>query len=67
MTHGAAFVHQEPVSYTHLEELEERVEGNKSLPVWEGELYFEYHRGTYTSMGRNKRSNRRCEQLLMDA
>lgn len=51
----------------YFEELEERVEGNKSLPVWEGELYFEYHRGTYTSMGRNKRSNRRCEQLLMDA
>lgn len=50
----------------YFEELEERVEGNKSLPVWEGELYFEYHRGTYTSMGRNKRSNRRCEQLLMD-
>ena len=45
----------------YFEELEERVEGNKSLPVWEGELYFEYHRGTYTSMGRNKRSNRRCE------
>lgn len=51
----------------YFEELEERVEGNKSLPVWEGELYFEYHRGTYTSMGRNKRSNRKCEQLLMDA
>ena len=51
----------------YFEEIEERVEGNKSLPVWEGELYFEYHRGTYTSMGRNKRSNRRCEQLLMDA
>lgn len=50
----------------YFEELEKRVEGNKSLPVWEGELYFEYHRGTYTSMGRNKRSNRRCEQLLMD-
>ena len=51
----------------YFEELEERVEGNTRLPVWEGELYFEYHRGTYTSMGRNKRSNRRCEQLLMDA
>lgn len=50
----------------YFEELEERVSGNKRLPVWEGELYFEYHRGTYTSMGRNKRSNRRCEQLLMD-
>lgn len=51
---------------TYFEELEARVSDNKRLPVWEGELYFEYHRGTYTSMGRNKRSNRRCEQLLMD-
>lgn len=50
----------------YFEELDRRVSGNKRLPVWEGELYFEYHRGTYTSMGRNKRSNRRCEQLLMD-
>lgn len=51
---------------TYFEELEERVSNHKRLPVWEGELYFEYHRGTYTSMGRNKRSNRKCEQLLMD-
>ena len=64
--HGIPKVRQE-FAGNYFEELEERVEGNKSLPVWEGELYFEYHRGTYTSMGRNKRSNRRCEQLLMDA
>lgn len=63
---GIPKVRQESAG-NYFEELEERVEGNKSLPVWEGELYFEYHRGTYTSMGRNKRSNRRCEQLLMDA
>ena len=50
----------------YFKELEERVANNKRLPVWEGELYFEYHRGTYTSMARNKRSNRKCEQLLMD-
>lgn len=51
---------------TYFEELEERVKDNKRLPVWEGEFYFEYHRGTYTSMARNKRSNRKCEFLLMD-
>ena len=39
---------------TYFDELKERVEGNKRLPTWEGELYFEYHRGTYTSMARNK-------------
>jgi len=40
---------------------------NKSLPVWNGELYFELHRGTYTTQGRNKALNRRCEFLLHDA
>jgi alpha-mannosidase len=40
---------------------------NESLPVWNGELYFELHRGTYTTQGRNKALNRRCEFLLHDA
>lgn len=33
------------------------------VPVWDGELYLEYHRGTYTSQGYNKRMNRKMEQL----
>lgn len=37
------------------------------LPVWNGEFYFEYHRGTYTSQARNKRNNRKSEFLLHDA
>jgi alpha-mannosidase len=37
------------------------------LPVWNGELYLEYHRGTYTSQARTKRANRKCEFLLHDA
>jgi len=36
-------------------------------PVVVGELYFEYHRGVYTSQARTKRLNRRCEQALHDA
>ena len=36
-------------------------------PVVSGELYFEYHRGVYTSQARTKRGNRRCEQALHDA
>lgn len=51
---------------TYFEELEQRVKDNPRLPVWEGELYFEYHRGTLTSMARNKRSNRKSELGLMD-
>lgn len=31
--------------------------------TWDGELYLEYHRGTYTSQGYNKRMNRRMELL----
>jgi alpha-mannosidase len=36
-------------------------------PVVVGELYFEYHRGVYTSQAAVKRGNRRCEQGLHDA
>ncbi len=32
-----------------------------------GELYFEYHRGTYTSQARTKRASRRAERVLHDA
>ena len=46
--------------------LENSVKGKKYLPVWVGELYLEYHRGTYTSMARNKKYNRRAEFLLQN-
>lgn len=36
-------------------------------PSWRGELYFEMHRGTYTSQAATKRGNRRCETLLRQA
>lgn len=51
---------------TYFEELETRVKDNPHLETWEGEFYFEYHRGTYTSMARNKRGNRKSELLMMD-
>lgn len=51
---------------TYFDELAKRVDGNPRLARWVGELYFEYHRGTYTSMARNKRSNRKAELHLMD-
>ncbi|MBC7870186.1 MAG: alpha-mannosidase, partial [Chitinophagaceae bacterium] len=37
------------------------------LPTWNGELYLEVHRGTYTTQGRNKCANRKSEFLLHDA
>lgn len=33
-------------------------------PRWVGELYLEYHRGTYTTQARTKRFNRKLEILL---
>src|SRR6266545_6232908 len=36
-------------------------------PVWSGELYLEFHRGTYTSQAKTKQGNRRCEHLLREA
>ena len=51
---------------TYFDELYDKVKDNNRLAVWEGEFYFEYHRGTYTSMARNKRSNRKSELKLMD-
>ncbi|KAF9353142.1 Glycoside hydrolase, 38 vacuolar alpha mannosidase [Mortierella sp. NVP85] len=38
----------------------------KNLQEWKGELYFELHRGTYTSHGAIKKYNRKLEFLLRD-
>jgi len=39
----------------------------RELPVVVGELYLEFHRGTYTTQAAVKRANRRCEAALHDA
>ncbi|KAJ5625617.1 Alpha-mannosidase [Penicillium lagena] len=46
--------------------LEKRMENGLELVTWFGELYFELHRGTYTTQAKNKRNNRQCEFLLRD-
>jgi alpha-mannosidase len=38
-----------------------------SLPVWHGELYLEFHRGTYTTQAGIKRANRESELLYHSA
>ncbi|MDW8307861.1 MAG: glycoside hydrolase family 38 C-terminal domain-containing protein [Verrucomicrobiales bacterium] len=38
----------------------------EAAPVHVGELYAEFHRGTYTTRAANKRDNRRCERLLRE-
>ncbi|KAK0260126.1 Glycoside hydrolase, 38 vacuolar alpha mannosidase [Friedmanniomyces endolithicus] len=39
-------------------------EGDVELVTWYGELYFELHRGTYTTQANNKKNNRRAEIML---
>lgn len=47
------------------EKIHENVENtDRYVPVWDGELYLEYHRGTYTSQAHNKRYNRKMEFAL---
>ena len=62
---GVPMVRQE-TARTFFDELDARVKDNPRLETWEGEFYFEYHRGTYTSMARNKKGNRKSELLMMD-
>ena len=54
-------------SLDYFKRLEEKVKDNNKLSKWDGELYLEYHRGTYTSMARNKRDNRKCENMYTAA
>lgn len=50
-----------------LSRLGEKIRDNPRLPTWRGELYLEFHRGTYTSQARNKRNNRKAELLYQAA
>jgi alpha-mannosidase len=37
------------------------------VPTWKDELYFEYHRGIFTTQAAHKRDNRRSEAATLDA
>ncbi len=50
----------------YLERVKQRTENNPKMPHWAGELYLEFHRGTYTSNACNKRYNRKCEILYQN-
>src|SRR6202167_5459801 len=41
--------------------------GMVSLPTWNDELYFEYHRGVFTSQANHKRNMRESEVWMLDA
>jgi alpha-mannosidase len=38
-----------------------------NLPVWKSELYFQDHRGVFTTQAETKKGNRRSEELLLTA
>jgi alpha-mannosidase len=46
--------------------LEKKVAEGTELVTWYGELYFELHRGTYTTQANNKLNNRKSEIMLRD-
>ena len=60
-----------PISVGTVEQFFAHVEGEvvagAPVPVWNGELYFEMHRGTLTSQAATKTGNRLCERLLREA
>jgi alpha-mannosidase len=41
--------------------------GTMGLPTWKDELYFEYHRGVFTTQAGHKRGNRMSEVATLDA
>ena len=43
--------------------LEHDLAGRADVPVWDGELYLEYHRGTYTGQARQKLRNALSQRL----
>lgn len=52
----------------YFEKLQETVQQTDSyIHTWDGELYLEYHRGTYTSQAYNKRMNRKLELAYREA
>ncbi|MCE3202228.1 alpha-mannosidase [Paenibacillus sonchi] len=52
----------------YFERLNEAVRStDQYVHTWDGELYLEFHRGTYTSQAYNKRMNRKLELLYREA
>lgn len=52
----------------YFHQLRETVDSSdRYVHTWDGELYLELHRGTYTSQAYNKRANRKLELLYREA
>lgn len=61
-------VGQPAAAYSSAADFFAGIEQNKpELPTWQGDLYLELHRGTYTTHAWNKRNNRKAEILYREA
>jgi alpha-mannosidase len=47
-------------------DLEKKLPGMQ-VPVWDGELYFQYHRGVFTTQAETKRRIRQAEENMLNA
>jgi alpha-mannosidase len=59
------FRHDNPENL--FDRLAEKAANTPDFPRWVGELYLEYHRGTYTTQAKSKRANRKSEILMHEA
>lgn len=50
----------------YFDKLEAKAATGTEYATWYGELYFELHRGTYTTQANNKRNNRKAEFLMRE-
>jgi len=57
------FIHS--TSHQFLSNIQKDLQDN--IPVWNDELYLEYHRGTYTTQAEIKKNNRKSESMLSAA
>ncbi len=63
---GAPKVRMEGIT-PYFERLREKIASSPTaFPRWVGELYLEFHRGTLTSLAKNKRHNANAEHLMRE-
>lgn len=65
-TGGLPRVHMGNSVEDFYDRLEKRINDGLDLATWYGELYFELHRGTYTTQANNKRNNRKAECVMRE-
>ncbi len=55
------------IKFTQAQTYLSQIANSPQLPIWQDELYLEFHRGCYTTHADQKSYNRRCENWLYQA